>query len=66
MNQYFIPIAVGACGLTLFLSLSLYAFVHRGSGRIATEPTTETQDESPKRGDGRRELVNWDEERNRY
>ena len=60
MNQYFIPIAVGACGLTLFLSLSLYAAINRGSGRaIATEPTTETQDEAPKRGDDRREKKNY-------
>lgn len=60
MNQYFIPIAVGACGLTLFLSLSLYAAINRGSGRvIATQPTTETQDEAPKRGDDRREKKNY-------
>jgi hypothetical protein len=64
MNQYFIPIAVGACGLTLFLSLALYAFVHRGSGRVSEQATTETQDMAPKPGDGRR-LIDWELERNR-
>lgn len=65
MNQYFIPIVVAGCGLTLFLSLSLYSFINRGSGRtVATATTTETKDESPKRGDDRR-LIDWGKERNR-
>jgi len=62
MNQYFIPITVGACGVALFLAVSLYGFVnlHRGSGRIiATE-----HEEKVMPGDGRR-LYDWGKERNR-
>lgn len=53
MNQYFIPITVGACGIVLFLIVSFYGFIsfHRGSGRsIATTDT----DGKVMPGDGRR------------
>lgn len=56
MNQYFIPITVGACGVALFLAVSL----HRGSGRIIAAE----HEEKVMPGDGRR-LYDWGKERNR-